>query len=97
MRNWHSLYEILRFPLGVLFAGICMLGIGNLIVNPALSSFYSVTNVYVLASGEALMKIGNFLIVNFPLMFLLRIVSRKAGSSVSIISANADFSCTVYT
>lgn len=91
MRNWHSLYEILRFPLGVLFAGICMLGIGNLIVNPAVASFYTVTNVYVLAAGEALTKIGNFLIVNFPLLFLVRIVSRKAGSSVSIVSAIAGY------
>ena len=87
MRNWHSLYEVLRFPLGILFAAFCLLGIGNIIINPAFSSMYSITNEYVIASGEALTRIAMFVITNFPLLFLVRIVARKAGSAVSILSA----------
>ncbi len=87
MRNWHSLYEILFFPIGVLFFAIALLGIGNLLVNPAFSTFYTVRSDIVIILAEAMMRIGTFLVVNFPLLFLVRIVTRKAGSATSVTSA----------
>lgn len=91
MRNWHSLYEILFFPIGVLFFAVAMLGIGNLLVNPVFSAFYTVRGDGILILAEAMMRIGTFLIVNFPLLFLIRIVTRKAGSATSVLSALAGY------
>ncbi|MBR2595818.1 MAG: hypothetical protein IKE06_05790, partial [Solobacterium sp.] len=87
MRNWHSLYEVLQFPIGVLFAAMFLLGLGNLLSNPAFSSLISVHNTIILALAEAMIRIGSFLVTNYPLLFLIRLVTRKAGSATSIISA----------
>ena len=91
MRNWHSLYEIFTFPIGILFFACAILGIGNLLTNSAFSAFYTINNEVVILLAEAMMKIGSFLIVNFPLIFLIRVVTRKAGSATSVLSAIAGY------
>lgn len=87
MRNWHSLYEILTFPIGILFFAFALLGIGNILTNSAFSAFFTIHSDLVMVLAEAMMRIGSFLIVNFPLMFLIRLVTRKAGSATSVLSA----------
>lgn len=87
MRNWHSLYEILAFPIGVLFVAIFFLGFGNIITNPAFSYLIHINNDYVILLAEAMSRIGQFIWVNFPLIFLIRLVTRKAGSAMTIVSA----------
>ena len=37
MRLWHSFYEIVKLPIGVLVFGFLLLGIGN-ITNPAFTA-----------------------------------------------------------
>lgn len=90
-KRWHALFEILRFPLEVIFFAYILLGIGNLIVNPVFGiSAYSDYDALILI-GEILQRTGSFLIVNFPLLFLIRLVARRSGSSVTIMSAFAGF------
>ena len=87
MRNWHSLYEILTFPIGVIMLAVFLMGTGNLLTNPAYSMFINIQSDAVLLTAEALVRVGSFLIVNFPLIFLIRLVTRRSGSATSIISA----------
>lgn len=91
VKRWHALYEILRFPLEVIFFAFILLGLGNLIVNPVygLSAYFDYDGLIV--TGEILQRAGSFAIVNFPLLILFRLVARKSGSSVPIISAFAGF------
>ena len=91
MQRWHSLYELLSFPILVLFLAETMLGIGNLLVNPAFSSLIQVKSVFVILLANACMRTGSFLIVNFPLLFLLRLVARKSGSATTMLSAFAGY------
>lgn len=91
MRNWHSLYEILEFPIGVLFLSIFLLGFGNILTNPAFETLVVTQSDFVILLSETFMKIGSFMIVNFPLIFLIRLVSRKNGSATSVISAVAGY------
>ena len=86
MRQWHSLYDILQFPIGVMYVAMFLLGLGNLLTNPFFT-FINIHSQVILLLAEAMIRIGSFLIVNFPLLFLIRLVSRKAGSATSIISA----------
>lgn len=91
MRNWYSFYEILKFPLEILLFAVVLAGTGNLLTNPNL--FYSgyITNQYVLMIGEIILRTGNFLITNFPLLFLIRLSARKGGSATSVSSAIAGY------
>lgn len=84
--KWHSLFELLVFPIGVLMVGSVLIGLSNLITSPTFAMFYSIQNDLVIVLAEAFSKIGTFLIVNFPLIFLLRIVAKKKGSATTIIS-----------
>ncbi len=91
MRNWRSFYEILKYPLEVLFAGVILCGLGNLVTNPLFGLSDIITNTYARAGAEMLNRIGQFLIVNFPLLFLIRLSARRGGSANSIISSAAGY------
>lgn len=89
--KWHSLFELLIFPIGVLMVATVMIGLSNLITSPTFAMFYSIKNDLVIVLAEAVSRVGTFLIVNFPLIFLLRIVTKKKGSATTIISALAGY------
>ncbi len=91
MRNWHSLYEILEFPIGVIFLAIFLLGFGNILTNPAFETLVTTQSDFIILLSETFMKIGSFMLVNFPLFFLIRLVARKNGSATSVISAVAGY------
>ena len=71
MRRWHSLYEMFQFPIGVIVFAIFLLGAGNIVTNPTFNSIITVRNDFVLLIGEACVRLGTFLVVNFPLFLLL--------------------------
>lgn len=87
MRTWQSFYEILKFPLIVVFFAVCLIGSGNLLTNQVygLAGLYS--NDAIITVGELLVKIGQFLVVNFPLLFMIRLTARRGGSATTIVSA----------
>ncbi len=87
MRNWNSFYEIMIFPIGILYFAMTLLGIGNILTNPAFSVFYNVSNELLIIAAEACSRAGTFLVVNFPLIFLIRAASRRSGSAASVLSA----------
>lgn len=87
MRNWHSLYDILIFPIGILFFAFALMGIGNALTNPTFSGLYVIHSELVLVLGEALMKLAGFLVVNFPLLFLVRLTTRKGGNVTTVLAA----------
>ncbi|MBE6127821.1 MAG: hypothetical protein E7185_00950 [Erysipelotrichaceae bacterium] len=87
MRNWQSFYEILKFPLCVIFFAVCLIGLGNLITNPVYGFAGVFSGDTLISFGELFIKIGQFLVVNFPLLFLIRLTTRRGGSAATIISA----------
>ena len=89
--KWHSLFELLVFPIGILMVATVMVGLSNLMINPAFAMLYSIQNDLLIVIAEAVSRVGTFLIVNFPLIFLLRVVSKKKGSATTIVSAFAGY------
>ena len=87
MRSWNSLFELLRFPLEIVFLGVVFLGIGNIITNPALGFEAMIQSDVISAIGEISTRIGQFVVVNFPLIFLIRLTTRKGSNATSVISA----------
>lgn len=86
MRLWRSFFEILQFPLKVVFLGIFAYGIGNILINPAFSSLFVIKNDVVILIAELLMRIGSLIIINSPLIFLLRSVNRRTNGGVTIMA-----------
>lgn len=91
MKDWRGIFEIVRFPIEVVFIGMLLLGIGNLLTNSVFGIVYLIENDIVKMIAEVLYKTGQFLIVNFPLLFLIRWVTRKNGSTITVISVIAGY------
>ena len=87
MRSRHSFYEILKYPIEVLFIAWIMIGIGNLLSSGSLGIVYSIENDWIIVLAEMLLRSGQFIIVNFPFIFLIRLSARQTGSATSVISA----------
>lgn len=85
MKRWHAFYEALQLPLKMLFLAILFLGIGNLITNQVFSPYWTIDNQYVILFAEAITRIGTFLVVYFPFIFFLRLVSRKSNGITTIL------------
>ena len=93
MRNWRSLFEILKYPLEIIFAAVIMNGLGSLITNPVFGAAVIAENDYLTAAGEILTRAGQFLIVHFPFLVLIRLGARRGGSATTMISAFCGYIC----
>ncbi|MBR2067277.1 MAG: hypothetical protein IJ875_03335 [Solobacterium sp.] len=91
MRYWHSLFTLLKYPITLVFIGMFMLGIGNIVANPYLGISSYIQSEWIIAIAEMASRIGQFLVVNFPVLFLIRITTRKGGNATSITSAIAGY------
>lgn len=85
MRRWHSLLEIIQFPLKMLFVAIVLTGIGTLITNQNLSVFWSVNDRNILLLADLFRRTGSFLIVNFPFFVMIKFLATRYNSSVPIM------------
>ena len=91
MRNWHSLFEILRFPLEIVFLATILMGFGNLLSNPAFGIVKAINNENVTKVAEMFIQTGRFLVVNFPILIMIRMSARKGGAGTTFISCFAGY------
>ncbi|MGM9941618.1 MAG: PTS transporter subunit EIIC [Bulleidia sp.] len=87
MRNWHSLYEILKFPLQMVILSVVLCGLGNLIVNPYYGLSMIVDSEGLRICGQIIQRTGTFMLVNYPLFFMISAVIKKGSSAITVISA----------
>ncbi|MFV0255315.1 MAG: hypothetical protein ACK5G7_04235 [Erysipelotrichaceae bacterium] len=87
MKNWHSRLEMLLFPIKILFVAVILQGIGNLAYNPIITSVFAFDNEIIVSIFMVLRYIGNFIITNFPLLILIKMVGRRQDSSTPIFAA----------
>ncbi|RRC94083.1 hypothetical protein EII25_00975 [Erysipelotrichaceae bacterium OH741_COT-311] len=86
MKRYQSLMDTLRLPLKILFVAFLFVGIGYLVHNESVNLFYTIKNRNIILLSEILYLVGSFLIINFPFIVLIKIVSRKNNSSINVIS-----------
>lgn len=91
MRNWRSLFEILRFPLEIVFLATVIMGIGNLLTNPVFGVAKVIDNDAAAKTAEMMIQTGRFLIVNFPILIMVRMSARKGGAGTTFISCFAGY------
>lgn len=84
MRRWHSLLEIVQFPLKTLFVSTIFMGLGGLLLNPNLVTIVSVENRWILTLAELLRYFGGMMIMLFPLLLLIKALSKRYEDSVPV-------------
>jgi phosphotransferase system glucose/maltose/N-acetylglucosamine-specific IIC component len=84
MRRWHSLIDIIAFPLKILFLASILMGIGGLILNPNLQNIFTVESQLIISFAELLRYFGSFMILNFPLFVMIKALSKRFSESVPV-------------
>lgn len=84
MRRWHSLLEIVQFPLKTLFVSTIFMGLGGLLLNPNLVTIVSVENRWILTFAELMRYFGGMMIMLFPLLLLIKALSKRYEDSVPV-------------
>ena len=86
VRRWHSLLDIFMFPLKLLFVGVILIALSTLVLNPNTSVFFSVNNQMILILANLLKTAGQFIVLNFPLFVMLKMLARRNGQGVGVVS-----------
>ena len=86
MRRWHSLLEIFLFPLKLLFVGIIFMALSSLVLNSNTSVFFSINDSTLVIVAYLLKTVGNFVVINFPFFVMLKMMTRRNGQGVGIVS-----------
>ncbi len=87
MKRWNNLYEYCRLPIRILILAVVLLGFGYLLQNDNVNIFYTFENPLLLLLGETSSRIGHFLYVNIPFVFMLNLVSKRANSGAPTLMA----------
>ncbi len=84
MRRWHSFLEIVQFPLITLLISTILMGIGGLITNPNLATLVTINHRTVIVIAELLRYFGGMMIAYFPLLILIKALSKRFDDSVPV-------------
>ena len=82
-----NLYESCKTPIRVAYFGFFLVAFGFLIQNESVNVFYTFRSSIILFLGELSLKIGEFTIMNLPLIFMLNIVCKKANNASPVVMA----------
>ena len=82
-----NLYESCKTPIRVAYFGFALIAVGFLIQNPNVNLFYTFKSTVVLFTGELFIRIGEIIVMNLPLIFMLSIVCKKANSGSPLVMA----------
>ena len=82
-----NLYESCKTPIRVAYFGFILIAFGFLIQNESVNVFYTFRSSIVLFMAELCLRIGEFIIMNLPLIFMLNIVCKKANNASPVVMA----------
>ena len=87
MKKITYLYENCKMPLRVTLFGFVLMAFGFLIRNENVNIFYTFSNTYLLMFADGCAILGQTIISNLPLVFMIYLVCKKANSGVPIVLA----------
>ena len=80
-----NIYEYLKLPIRVVFFGMFLISFGFIIANESVNIFYTFRSPLILNLGDICLRIGEMIIINIPLIFMVNIVCKKANSGLPIV------------
>lgn len=87
MKKLMNIYESCKTPIRVTYFGFFLLAFGFLIKSNSFNVFYTFRSTTILFLAEFASKVGEFIIMNLPLIFMMYIVCKKANNSSPIVMA----------
>jgi len=84
MQYMHSYFQILKFPLIVIAFACFLCGVSNIILHPAYGLVTIIANDGVFMLGESLGIIARTILMYAPVLILLRLLTQKKNSSVTV-------------
>lgn len=87
MKKFLNLYRTFKTPIRVCFFGFVLIAIGYFIKNENVNLFYTFRSPIVLLTGELAFKMGELIIMNLPLIFMLAGVTKKAHNTSVVATA----------
>ncbi len=91
MRKWNHFFDMMSFPIKVLFVAFIMLGVGSLPTNQIVSLYLDVNNEALMEFFNIIRYFGVFIINNIPLVVIICMVGRKRDSLTPVFSAVLGF------
>lgn len=87
MKRWNTLLNTMRFPIKLILLAFILIELGSIIQNRNVNIFYTINNSTMTIISEILIKLGEVIVVNFPLIVIVRFVSRRAKSGTPVLIA----------
>ncbi len=84
MRRWHSLLDIITFPLKVLLFATILMGIGSLVLNPNVNNVIPIESQFIISLAELFRYFGSVIILNFPFFILIKALSKRFSDSIPV-------------
>ena len=81
MKRIMKLYESCRTSIKVAFFACVLIGIGSFIQNDNVNLFYTFKSSIILFIGEFCLRLGEFILMNLPLIFTLNVVCKQENNS----------------
>lgn len=85
MKRWNNLLNTMRFPIKLILIAFLLIELGSIIQNRNVNIFYTINNTTMVMISEILIKLGEAIVVNFPLIVIIRFVSRRAKSGTPVL------------
>ena len=82
-----NLYESCKTPIRVSYVGFILIGFGFLIQNESVNVFYTFHSTAILFLAELFLRIGELIIMNLPVIFMLNIVCKRANNASPVVMA----------
>lgn len=87
MKRIMRFYESFKTPIRVAYFGFVLVAIGFLIQNKNVNLFYTFKSNIILFLGEFFLRVGEIIIMNLPLIFMLNGVCKKANNAAPVVMA----------
>ncbi len=87
MKKIMSLYESCKTPIRVAYVGFLFISFGFLIQNESVNVFYTFRSNIILFLAELFLRIGELIIMNLPVIFMLNIVCKRANNASPVVMA----------
>ncbi|MBQ1567829.1 MAG: hypothetical protein IIZ80_08085 [Erysipelotrichaceae bacterium] len=87
MKKIMNLYESCKTPIRVAYVGFLLISFGFLIQNESVNVFYTFRSNIILFLAELSLRIGELIIMNLPIIFMLNIVCKRANNASPVVMA----------
>lgn len=87
MKRSMKVYESCKTSIRIAFFGFVLIAIGFLIQNKNVNLFYTFKSSIILFIGEFCLKLGEFIVMNLPIIFMLNGVCKKENNAAPVVTA----------